>query len=231
MSATWERHLLVARGRPGPRASAAVGCDTPHMPAVPRTAAIVLAGGAGSRFEGARHKLLADLGGRPVAEHAIAAVLRAAIGPVVVVTGSVGLDELDPDVLRRIVRVRNPDWAAGQSTSLQRGLATARRLVDVDAVVVGLADQPGIRPEAWRLVAGSTAPIAVATYDGQPRNPVRLAREVWDLMPTSGDAGARSVARLRPELVEPVPCPGSAADIDTLEDLRTWPNRSSTNSP
>ncbi len=210
------------------------GADTEPDPAGDgrhRTAAIVLAGGGGSRFTGERHKLLTELDGRPIAERAIATALDAAIGPVVVVTGAVDLGGLDADVLDRVIRVHNPDWAAGQSTSLQVGLAAANRLHGVDAVVVGLADQPAITAEAWRRVAAARAPIAIATYDGRPRNPVRLAREVWPLMPTEGDAGARAVARLRPELVEQIPCPGSAADIDTLEDLRTWQNRSSTNSP
>jgi CTP:molybdopterin cytidylyltransferase MocA len=113
---------------------------------------------------------------------------------------------------------------------LQVGVAEAERR-GARAVVVGLADQPFVDPEAWRRVAAGTAPIAVATYEGRRRNPVRLDRSVWPLLPTSGDEGARSVLRVRPELVEEIPCPGSPADIDTLEDLASWQNRSSTNSP
>jgi molybdenum cofactor cytidylyltransferase len=193
----------------------------------PTTVAVVLAAGGGSRFAGAGHKLLAELGGRSVAERAIDAARRAGIGPVVVVTGAV--DPVGDDAPADVIVVHHATWTEGQATSLQAGLRTAREL-GADAVVVGLGDQPGVTPEAWRRVAASPSPIAVASYAGRRRNPVRLAAEVWPLLPTSGDEGARSLVRLRPDLVEEVPCPGSADDIDTLEDLESWQNRSSTNS-
>ena len=191
------------------------------------TVAIVLAAGAGSRFDGPTHKLLAELDGIPVARRAIDTARAAAIGPVVVVTGAVDpFDGADPG---DVVVVHHAGWADGQATSLQAGLRAAREL-GAAAVVVGLADQPFITVDAWRAVAASTAPIAVATYSGRRRNPVRLAAEVWPLLPTSGDEGARSVLRMRAASVEEVPCAGSPADIDTWEDLAPWQNRSSTNS-
>jgi molybdenum cofactor cytidylyltransferase len=197
-----------------------------------RTVAVVLAAGSGSRFDGEDHKLTAELDGAPIADRAVGAALAADIGPVIVVTGATTpalptLTEAVDD--GRIVLVRNDRWAEGQSTSLQTAVAAARDR-HAHALVVGLADQPFVEPAAWRAVAAARSPIAVATYDGAPRNPVRLHRSVWPLLPTTGDHGARHLVRLRPELVERVPCQGSPADIDTLEDLRSWQNRSSTNS-
>jgi CTP:molybdopterin cytidylyltransferase MocA len=183
---------------------------------------VVLAAGAGLRFRDNRHKLLAELPAlldapaETVAARSIRRSVDAAIGPVVLVTGAVDIDVPDG-----VTECPNPDWAEGQASSLQAGLRAARDL-DAVAAVVGLADQPAVTAEAWRAVAGSPAPIAVATYDGVRGNPVRLAPEVWDLLPTEGDEGARSLMRLRPDLVGEVPCTGSATDIDTVEDLRRW---------
>jgi CTP:molybdopterin cytidylyltransferase MocA len=189
------------------------------------TVAVVLAAGQGSRFAGSAHKLLSAFRGRPVVTWAVEAAVASGIGPVVVVEGAVGLRDalVDAGLADQVDLVANPGWAAGQATSLGRGIDAATA-ADADAVVVGLGDQPMIEAEAWRRVAGAVgaAPIAVATYDGQRRNPVRFAREVWDQLPTEGDEGARVLIRGRPDLVMEVPCPGRPVDIDTLEDLRRW---------
>ena len=91
-----------------------------------------------------------------------------------------------------------------------------------DALIVGLADQPGVLSSSWRRLSNSNAPIAVANYDGLAGNPVRLEKSVWPLLPRSGDEGARVLLRTRPELVEQVACEGSPDDIDTVEDLGQW---------
>jgi CTP:molybdopterin cytidylyltransferase MocA len=191
--------------------------------------AVVLAAGGGSRFAGSGHKLLAQRDGRTVVEHAVEAA-RGALGEVLVVTGAARL----PDALTAapgVHLIHNPRWAEGQATSLATAIAIAAADDTIDAVVVGLGDQPDITADAWRRVASSAAAIAIATYDGRRRNPVRLHRSVWPLLPTTGDEGARALTRLRAELVEEVPCSGSPDDIDTLEDVLRWQSKSSTSSP
>jgi molybdenum cofactor cytidylyltransferase len=191
---------------------------------------IVLAAGAGTRFSDVSHKLLASLpatSDRPaesVIERSIAAARNAELGELVVVTGRLTAHELGlhPDVYA----AHNDAWARGQMTSVQRGINVARDN-NSEVAVIGLADQPGIGPAAWQAVAEAAlggAPIAVATYAGRRANPVALHRDVWDLLTTAGDEGARSLMALRPELVREVPCTGSPTDIDTVEDLRRWQN-------
>lgn len=188
----------------------------PTLPGV----GVLLAAGAGTRFTGPTHKLLAPLGGRTVIEASLASLLAAGFPTVIVVTGAV---PIPPRILDHpgVVVVHNPEWAQGQATSISVALRAA---YDAGArvAVIGLADQPFVTPAAWRAVARTESPIAVATYDGERGNPVRLADDVWSLLPTTGDVGARQVMRLRPELVREVACEGSAADIDTQEDLAPW---------
>ena len=183
------------------------------------TVAVVLAGGAGTRYAGPTPKLLAPLpDGTTVLGRAVTAALAAEVGPVLVVTGAVA----EPDLPAGVERVVNPDWAHGQATSLQIAVNWARD-AGADAVIVGLGDQPGLVPEAWWAVAAATAtPLAIATYAGRRGHPVRLGAEVWDALPTTGDVGARDVLRSHPELVVEVPCPGDPADIDTVADLDAW---------
>ena len=178
-----------------------------------RTAAVVLAAGGGSRFADG-HKLLAPFRGRALVTWAAEAAEAAALDETVVVVGDIPLTDVLPGP---VTVVPNPDWAAGIATSLWAGL---QAVVDYDAVVVGLADQPLIPASAWRAVAGSKSPVAVATYGGRRRNPVRLARSVWPLLPTTGDEGARALMRDHPDLVSEVPCDGDPADVDTVGDLR-----------
>jgi molybdenum cofactor cytidylyltransferase len=188
--------------------------------------AVVLAAGAGTRFTGDGHKLDARVGDHTVLEHAVESAIAAGIGPVVVVTA----DQITTPLPSSVVHVINDRWAEGQMTSLRAGIAAARNL-GAAAVVVGLGDQPFVRVDAWRAVAATDAPIAVATYNGRRGHPVRLAEQTWPLLPDAGDEGARSLMRLRPDLVTEVPCEGSPIDIDTVEDLRQWQNSSSTSSP
>lgn len=185
--------------------------------------AVLLAAGAGSRFAGETHKLLAPLDGRPVLAHALDALVASGL-EAVVVTGPAAVADLVPPGIHVVANER---WASGQASSVQVGIAEARRRGH-DAVVVGLGDQPFVTGVAWRAVADTDSAVAVATYDGRRGHPVRLGRAVWDLLPGDGDEVGRVVMRGRPELVLEIPCDAGhpradrTADIDTLEDLRRW---------
>ena len=175
--------------------------------------AVVLAAGGSVRFrDGA--KLAAFFRGRPLASWAVEAALEAALDQTIVVLGAAELAlPAGVDV------IRNDAWGNGLASSLACAIDACDHH---DAIVVALADMPFVTPQAWRSVAFSSAPIAVATYEGSRSHPVRFAREVWPLLPRSGDIGARELMRRRPDLVQEVPCSGWPVDIDTVEDLGEW---------
>jgi CTP:molybdopterin cytidylyltransferase MocA len=181
-------------------------------------AAVVLAAGGATRFMGPSHKLLTSFRGRPLVAWAVEAALGARMDETVVVTGAAAVEALLPPGLSI---VPNPAWDQGLAASLHVAVGYASS-AGHDAIVVGLADQPLIPASAWSTVARTAAAVAVGTYGGRRANPVRLAAEVWALLPPSGDAGARVLMASHPELVVEVACEGNPADVDTLEDLERW---------
>ena len=198
-------------------------------------AGVLLAAGEGSRF--GQPKALVELNGQTLAERGVNLLRAGGANPILVVTGAVPLD------LGGTLTVDNPQWRTGMGSSLRAALqalteaeAGAGALTeggvgvgagrDVGAVVVALADQPLVGAEAVaRLIAAyrDGISVAVAAYDGQPRNPVLLAREHWPevIATATGDQGARTFLRTRPELVTLVECgdTGRPDDIDTPADL------------
>ena len=187
---------------------------------MPSIAGVLLAAGQGSRF--GRPKALVELNGQTLAERGIGMLRAGGADPVLIVTGAAEV-ELGPD--HRTRTVYNDQWRTGMGSSLRAGLRALPE-PDVDAVVVALADQPLVGPEAvTRLIAAyrAGASVAVAAYDGRPRNPVLLAREHWPevIAMAIGDQGARGFLRARPDLVTLVECgdTGHPDDIDTPADL------------
>lgn len=184
--------------------------------------AIVLAAGTGSRFGGG--KLLASFEERTLIEATLDGLREAPVDEIIVVVGK------QAEELRNVCEpygarvVENPNWEEGMSTSVRAGLAATEP--GTRAAVVLLADQPLVGSEAVaKLVAAfeSGADVAVATYEGAPRNPVLFGREAWPLLAEelSGDEGARGFIRRHPELVTEVSCDDVAdpTDVDTVEDL------------
>jgi molybdenum cofactor cytidylyltransferase/nicotine blue oxidoreductase len=185
------------------------------------TAIAILAAGRGSRLGGDASKPLLEWRGRTLVEWAVDAALDSGLRPVLVVIGYRG-DEVRAALADRDVEVvENPDWEEGIASSLRAALAVLAPRLEVNAVAVGLADQPLIDPETYRMLETRDGPeIFVPRYDGEPGNPVKLARSLWpEAMALRGDAGARVLMRDR--VVDWIDCTGfgSAADVDTLEDL------------
>ena len=177
--------------------------------------ALILAAGEGRRFGGT--KQLAELDGRPLLEHALAAV--SSISPRVVVLGHAADEILARVDLQGAEPVICADWADGQSASLRCGLAA---LDGADAVLVVLGDQPGVTPAAIDAVAAADGDDEAvrATYDGVPSHPVLLRASLLARADElRGDSGFRDLlAGARVGEVE-VGHLADARDVDTREEL------------
>lgn len=189
---------------------------------------VVLAAGEGRRFGGTKQLIVVD--GKPLAQHAIDALVAAEVGEVLVVTGH------DADAVEAVLWLppngrfrRNDAYRDGQSTSL----ATAFHSVsdDSEAAVVLLADQPGIRGSdvqslIERFRATSAQIVRLRFSDGP--GPALLSREIFaEAGHLHGDVGARVLIASHPEWVEDVDVARPAPrDVDTPQDLALDEGRS-----
>ena len=194
---------------------------------------LLLAAGGGRRF--GRPKALVRFQGELLVERGARLLRCGGCDPVVVVLGAAAAAVRMEMHLPAADVVVNADWGTGMASSLRIGLRALEGRCS--AAVVALADQPLVGKDAVaRLIdayrAGARA--AVATYGGEPRNPVLLDAVLWHDAAAGAepDAGARALLRDRPGLVRHVACDdtGSPEDVDTPEDLvalegSAWPLR------
>ncbi|MCG8598170.1 MAG: molybdopterin-binding/glycosyltransferase family 2 protein [Kiloniellales bacterium] len=223
--------LKETGGRPLPRAEA-VEETRSEVQRAPRIAAIILAAGQ-SRRMGPVNKLLAEIGGKPMLRRVAEAALASKAGPVIVVTGH------EPEAVTGVLAgldlqlVHNPDYAAGLSTSLQRGLGAVPVGSDgagSDGAVVCLGDMPGLTAGAIdRLIAAFNPlegrAICVPTWQGKRGNPLLFAQRYFaEIQAISGDVGARHLIGEYPEAVAEVPMADDAIlqDIDTPDALAAF---------
>ena len=186
---------------------------------------------------GRRNKLLETVDGEPMVCHAARAAVTAAAGrPVVVVTGH------ERDRVESALRgfgvefAHNPEYDAGLSTSLARGVAALPP--GIEGALICLGDMPGVRArhlerlrEAFDPETG--AAICVATRRGKRGNPVLFAARFFpEMRDVEGDVGARHLIGAYADLVREVEMPDDAVllDIDSpsaLEAFRTGGRQSS----
>ncbi|MGC5014007.1 nucleotidyltransferase family protein [Streptosporangium sp. DT93] len=190
--------------------------SAPGEPGERVSAGLLLAAGSGSRL--GTPKALVDFHGERLVDRGVRMLREGGCRTVVVVLGAAGTP------VAGAVVVHNPRWSSGMGSSLRAGLEAVP--AEAAHVVIALVDQPFVGPRAVRRLvraAGRGASVAVATYAGERRNPVLIAREHFAEVArlATGDTGARPFLRAHAGLVVAVPCDDVAdpADIDTPDDL------------
>lgn len=193
-------------------------------PAKGKAAGLVLASGEGKRFAGG-NKLLAGLDGKTVIEGTVAALARAGLSPIFVVTGFEGEKIRAALKDKKVTFVHNPDWREGMAAAIRHGFARLKG--KTDAAVIALGDMPLVKPATIRAIAGALDPaqgkfIAVPAWRGKRGNPVAWHKELFEpLSRLEGDAGGKRViaANAAAVLEVPVDDPGILSDLDTREAL------------
>ncbi|MFI9154325.1 NTP transferase domain-containing protein [Streptomyces sp. NPDC053367] len=187
-------------------------------------AGLVLAAGGGRRL-GGRPKALLTHRGRPLVEHAVAALRAAGCTRVHVVLGAGAAAVRERAELAGCVLVENPEWERGMGSSLRAGLASLTS-GGARAALVVLVDQPGIGAAAMARVRAAyrdERSLAAACYGGERGHPVLLGAAHWAgvAAAASGDEGARAYLREHAQDVTLVECSdvADAHDIDTETDL------------
>lgn len=182
--------------------------------------AILLAAGSSRRF--GSPKLLAPWRGRPLWEHALAALTttpEVAEAIVVVAPGFAA-----PPAPPRYRFVVNPEHEEGMGSSLRCGVRAAA--ADTDAFLVALADMPSVPAGLIAAMAAcyraGEKPIVVPVCGGRRGHPVLIGAELRDeLLALRGDVGARGVLAAHPGLVATLETgdEGVLFDVDDPGDL------------
>jgi molybdenum cofactor cytidylyltransferase len=184
------------------------------------TCGLILAAGEGTRF-GPEPKLLAELNGRPLLEHAIRAQCAVPeLERVVVVVGAHAERLVERVEFGRAEPVVCEQWRQGQAASLRRGVEELR---DAAKVIVTLGDEPLITPQVVARFVSEPAGTQ-AIYAGRPGHPVVLGPDhLRALLSLTGDRGARELLA-GGRRIELGGLGDMGRDVDTTKDLERMRN-------
>ena len=216
--------LMEIASRPLPRRLART-----QKPNSGQMRAILLAAGLSSRM-GKQNKMLAELDGLALVRHAAQSLAAAGLTDIIVVTGP--QSEAIAAVLKDlpVQLVPNPDFAAGQASSIRAGMAAlGAEGTQADAVLVALGDMPFVTSElvaeliaAHQSLPDSQSRVTLPSFEGRRGNPVIWGRSFFEeLASLEGDTGGRALLAHYPAALNALGWPDSSIhqDIDTAEDL------------
>jgi molybdenum cofactor cytidylyltransferase len=202
------------------------------MTEIPRAGAIVLAAGRSSRFADG-HKLLAEIGGKPLIRHTLEAVAASPVCSIILVVSPGSHDAITeaagPGRWTPLINAKAED---GLSSSLRSGVSLMP--ADASGAIVVLGDMPGITPDLISRILAKAAAypgsiIYPLTPDGKQGHPVFWPADILaQFEELTGDQGGKPLLRRHAHRIVTIASDNSAAiDIDTVEDLAAFKMRGS----
>ena len=187
-----------------------------------RTAGIILAAGASTRF--GQPKQLLDWRGEPFVRVVAQTALKAGLSPVVVVVGANAVDVESKIKDLPIMIVRNENWHSGQASSIRSGVKALPK--ETGSAIFLLADQPQITADVIRALTEHHATelypiVAPLVLMEQRANPVLFDRVTYpDLLKLEGDVGGRAIFSKYPVEYLPWHDDRLLLDVDRPEDYQ-----------
>jgi molybdenum cofactor cytidylyltransferase len=185
--------------------------------------AILLAAGESRRMGSFKQLLM--FGGKTFVECCVDNLLASKAGEVVVVTGHREADVRAALGSRPVRFAHNPDYPAGMTSSIQRGVSA---LSDQShACLIALVDQPQIGINVFNRVIEeylTKGPlIVVPTYEGRRGHPIVLDLKLKaEILQTDPNQGLRQVVDAHRDSTVSVEVPSQTVlfDFDTPEDYK-----------
>lgn len=176
------------------------------MIAAERVTVVLLAAGLSRRF-GPEDKLLADVGGKPLAAHAADTIGTIGFGSLIAVCSSDPVAELLAE--RGFLIVRNDRPEDGQSRSIRLGIEAAG---EAEAVLIALADMPFVSVRHYRRLLAEHDDVTASSLGGVGMPPALFGTARFDdLHRFSGDQGAKAL------LVDATLVEGQACELEDID--------------
>lgn len=181
-----------------------------------KTAALILAAGAASRFGST--KQLVDIAGKPMLQHCIDSAATVLPGAVYTVLGNQS-ETIAANICGTNILL-NLDWQKGLGHSIACGVAALKE--DYQGILILLADQPNIRghhlAQLLQLFNGDNT--VCSYYRGENGVPAIFPKSKYgDLMALQGDRGAKRLLQTMGNKLKTLSLAEASLDIDTPEDL------------
>jgi len=194
--------------------------------------AILLAAGESKRMEG-ENKLIKEINGIPLIQHAIKNVLGSAIDELIIILGhEKSLIENIITKNKKIKFIYNENYKNGISSSIKIGLNHISK--NSEAFFICLGDMPNVNQNIYnkliksrynynkKLISDRKKEIIIPVFEEKEGNPILFSKFMREkIMNIDGDYGAKKIIEESKNkiLYVPIKSNGITLDFDTKEDF------------